>query len=666
MLVFDPLRKDDPRLRFLALVMLAGLGILLAGLWWVQIVSARDYQAKIETQSFRTVRIPAVRGQIRDRNGMVLAENRPTYNLCLYLEELRGAFDRACTPKLTAARAELKHRAEARRAQLGRRLNRQERREFYLGAAQKNALRRDARWEVVSNVVAGLSQRLQKPLPLSRPVFERHYDTRLVLPFPVLANLDPLDVARFEEQALDPVGVDLEIQSTRFYPFQTTAAHVLGYLRRDDSSVEGEEAFFSYRLPDFRGLVGTEFGFDRELRGVAGAKSVLVNSIGYRHTENVWSPAEPGRNVVLTLDLALQQAAERALASAGAGARGAAVVLEVHSGDILAMASSPTLNPNHSIQGFPPGEWDRRMNPKLRPLINRATQENYAPGSIFKMLVGLAALEAGLDPHETIQNPGYIYIGRRQIRDTAPPGAYDFRRAMKLSSNTYFITNGLRAGVENLIRLGQRLHLGERAGLPTRQETAGIFPDYHRVSANWTAGDTANLCIGQGALAVTPLQMAVMTAALANGGNVLWPRLVDRIEPADSAPEAPARIFPSGQVRDRLGVRPQSLAVMREALLADVEDPDGTGRRAAVEGLRICGKTGTAQVTDERNRLVDHTTWFASFAPYEKPKYAVVVMVESGGSGGGACAPLAKLIYTAILDRERQAKAPALAGMGRP
>jgi penicillin-binding protein 2 len=441
---------------------------------------------------------------------------------------------------------------------------------------------------------------------------------------------------------------------------------LLGYVLRDDSSAEGEDAFFSYRLPDYRGAVGVEAGFDAQLRGRAGAEAVLVNNLGYRQTENVWSQPEPGHNVVLTMDLDIQQAAERSLAAhQGEDARAAVVVMDVRTGDVLAMVSSPAINPDYASN-----EPARLNDPKLRPQINRATQENYAPGSILKTVVALACLENGLNPNATIYNPpspenpnhGYIMIGPRQIQDTAPPGAYDFRRAIIRSCNTYFITNGLRAGIENIVRMGEKFHLGERTGLPTRQETKGIFPTLDRVHSGWHDGDTANLCIGQGDIAVTPMQITVMISAIANGGKVLKPRLVERIESQDPASgEAPA-IFPSGVVCDVLGVHPRSLKILQDAMLAETEDPEGTGRAAFMPGLRICGKTGTSQVTDEHNRVVDHTTWFASFAPYENPCYAVVVMVQSGISGGVSCAPIAHDIYEAILNSEKS-NGPALAAL---
>jgi penicillin-binding protein 2 len=203
--------------------------------------------------------------------------------------------------------------------------------------------------------------------------------------------------------------------------------------------------------------------------------------------------------------------------------------------------------------------------------------------------------------------------------------------------------------------MGEKFHFGERMGLPTMQETRGNFPAPERVrSRDWTDGYTANLCIGQGEIDVTPMQMAVEISAIANGGRVLWPRLVERIEPQDPASGEIATNFPSGLVRNELGVHPRSLQILRDAMLGETEDAEGTGKAAVVPGLRICGKTGTAQVQDSANRLTGYNFWFASFAPYESPRYAVVVMVqsESRGSGGVICAPIAHDIYEEIVKKE--------------
>jgi penicillin-binding protein 2 len=397
------------------------------------------------------------------------------------------------------------------------------------------------------------------------------------------------------------------------------------------------------------------------LRGRAGVKSVLVNNLGYRQSETIWAPADPGKNVVLTLDLNLQHAAEKALASAQPDARGAIVIMDPNNGDILALASLPSYDPNLFLPRINRAHWESLMDEDLKPTRSRATQENYQPGSIFKIVTALACLEAGLDPNARIYNPpgpsgrGRIFVGRRPIDDTAPSGEYDFRRAFILSSNTYFITNGLRAGIERIVGIGQRLHLGERSGIPTWQDNGGIFPTLARVRTGWVEGETANLCIGQGALAVTPLQMAVMISAIANGGKVFWPRLVARIDPQDLLSGEKSLAYQQGRLRDNLGVSARTLRIVREAMLADVEDPkEGGGRLAAVPGFRVCGKTGTAQVMDTHNRVIDHTTWFASYAPYENPRYAVIVTVESGKSGGLTCAPVAQKIFQAIQQYENQ------------
>ncbi|HXS69585.1 MAG TPA: penicillin-binding transpeptidase domain-containing protein [Candidatus Polarisedimenticolia bacterium] len=657
MLVFDQLKKNDPQLRLLTAGVLVGLFVLLAGLWWIQIVSAQEFQQHLETQAYRTVRIPAIRGKIFDRNGQTLAENAPNYSVSLYLDDLRDDFSeeyKRLRPSNTVTtpapfwrfwnRKPTVHTVRAR-----------------MTKEQISALTWEARYDVASNVVAEIGERLQHPVSLDFRDFARHYQTKLALPYPVISDINPNLVARFEEQSTTSDGVDLEIQSSRYYPLQTTAAHLLGHLQRDDSSSEGEESYFRYRLPDYRGIVGIEYTLDPYLHGHAGGKSVLVNNQGYRQSENVWEPAEPGSNVVLTIDLRIQQAAEEALSNAPVTyekpVRGAAVVMDVNTGDVLALASSPPFNPNFYVDrhNFPRDYYSRVIQAEGAEK-NRATQENYAPGSIFKTIVGLACLEAGMDPNATIDNPGYIYVGRgSKIGDLAHPGLYDFKRAMSESSNVYFITNGLRyAHIEGIVKLGRRLHLGERIGLDNNQETPGSFPTLKQIHSHWWVGDTANLCIGQGYIAVTPLQMTIMDCALANGGKVLYPRFVDRIEPADPS-EGRALVYPKGVARDYLGVSRHSLEVVRDAMHSEVEE--GTGRLAQIPGFPICGKTGTAEIKDEHGRATGRTVWFLSYAPTDKPRWAVVVMVENGSFGGPTCAPAAKKIYEALL-KAQQTPAP--------
>jgi penicillin-binding protein 2 len=661
MLIFDQLKKSDPQLRLITIAALIGMGILLLGLWFVQVISYRQYAENQKAQSFRTVRIPAIRGKILDRNGVALAENSPSYNVTLYLDELREDFQNEYT-RIRPRRVVTNSLPFYKRWMGGQTVKTEY---VKLTSAQRQQLSWMARYRVVSNVTHRLSVALGQPVTSQYESFLNHYTNQLALPFPILRNLTEAQIARLQEHAVNPRGVDLEIQPLRFYPFNTTAAHIVGVLKHDNSSVKDEDAFFNFRLPDYKGDLGIEWGYDKHLRGKAGVKSVLVNSLGYRQSEQIWTPAEPGKNVVLTLDLKLQQEAELALQNALPGhiVRGAVVVMDPNTGDILAMVSAPSFDPNVYIPKLTTADWRVLSDEVLKPQMNRATQQNYAPGSIFKIVTAAACLENGLNANATIHNPGLIYVGRRPIKDTAPPGEYNFRRAFIRSSNTYFITNGIESGIESILRLGHQLHLGERFDLDTRQVTSGIFPSIRRVRAGWSDGDTANICIGQGEMAVTPLQMAVMISAIANGGKVLKPRLVHRIEPQGGGVSEEAIQFPMGEVRDHLRLSPGTFKAIREAMVADVEHEEGTGKLAAVPGLRICAKTGTAQVTDPQNRVIDLTTWFASYAPFENPKYVVLVMVESGVSGGGTCGPVAQRVYKAIQYREmQQGRQPKLAG----
>lgn len=647
MLVFDQLKKNDSQLRVLAMVIALGLAILLAGLWWVQIVQARGYRASVESQSYRTVRLPSVRGEILDRNGEVLAENRARYNISLYLEDLRGSFRKEylrIRPMRTTTNA-----MAFWKSWLG--LSEIRPVPVRLTAAQSSNLVWDARCHVINQAVTQIAATLRDPtIQLDTNDFKVHYNTRRALPFPVVRDATPTQIARFSEQLSGNIAADLEIQSTRVYPHGSTAAHVLGYLVRDNQPAKDEERDYYHRLPDFRGVVGIEGHFDAELRGRAGGKSVLVNNLGYRQSETILDPTEPGKNVVLTLDLRIQKEAERSLRThAALHGRGAVVVMDVHSGDVLALVSAPASDPNYFIKGFPTNEIARWHEPLLGVQKNRATRELYQPGSTFKLIVALAALESGLDPNEKYHSSGAYFIGKQRWHDTAPPGDYDLRRAIVRSSNSYFITNGLRPGVfARVCDLARRLRLDERFELPLMQESAGRFPSPQRLR-NWRPGDTANISIGQGELAVTPMQMAVLTAALANGGLVLKPRLVDRLEAQDETALTAPTVFPTREIRGELGVSAANLMLLREAMLAETEDAvEGTGRRAQVPGLRICGKTGTAEYKDAKG-ATRNSTWFIAFAPYEQPRHAVVVMIEDGVSGGTSCAPVAADIYRALL-----------------
>jgi penicillin-binding protein 2 len=651
MLIFDQLRRADRELRWLAAFVLLGMLALLVGLWRVQVLSSRKYAESLKDQSVRNVMIPAPRGKILDRNGALLADNQPRFTVNLYLEDLRNQFVFEYTNRI---------RREFIAAHPGAKIT----------TAIKAELNRAARYNVVSNIVWQLSSTvLDQPLILNEKEFNKHYTESLALPMQVLpplqeTSLTERQVAAFMERAVKIPGVELEVEPIRVYPNHASAVHLIGYVRQQVIHSDEEGIAFEDKTPVLVGQVGIESTYDDQLKGKPGIKSILVNNLGYRQREEVWSPPLAGQNVTLTLDLEIQRAAEQALVTAGnvngPDVRGAAVVMDVRTGDILALASAPAYDPNIFIGHVPQEVYAHLIDPKLRPLLNRCFYGSYQPGSTFKIVTGLAAMDANvLDPDRVYASPGYFTLGRRIIRDTAAAGNYNFKEAFKHSSNTYFIDYGLRAGVQRLLEWGNQFGLGDRTGLlGAKQEVSGYFPEvgqrFKKDGALWMEGDTANLCIGQGEIAVTPLQLAVMISAVANGGKVFRPRVVARIDGGDT--EAAPKIFPPAEIVNEVRINPRNLQVVHEAMLADVAEKGGSGVEAFVPGFNICGKTGTAQVKRPQSMGggMDHITWFASYAPFEAPRYAVIVMIESGSSGGGTCAPKAGYIYKKIQQIEQR------------
>lgn len=643
MLIVDQLKRGDAKLRWLAVGVLVGMFVLATGLWFLQVVNYKKYEQSLVTQSYRTIRMPAVRGRILDRNGDILAESRPSYNVNLYLEELR--------PHFQDQYYILKSNAVWRITEENKRVPKDQRKKYTLNLRLQ--LEAQARYMVVRELMNRVSKILQVPLELSEKDFRKHYEEKRSYPLALLENLSPSQVASFAESASTLPGVELQVQSLRSYPHGSMAAHLLGYMGKTESAPGGEEEIeFDYRLPDFKGTVGIEGAFDEQLRGVAGAKSLLVNNMLYRQAENIWLPPKPGDDVILTIDARIQQAAEDALKRQGLGTRAAVVVLDVRNGDILAMASAPTFDPNSFVPRITHAEYARINDPETKPMLNRASFAIYQPGSAFKIVVALAALEAGkLNPHEQFYSKGLYNLGPKKWECTAGAGNFDFHRAFIKSCNCYFIDHGLDVGVDNILRMGNQFCLGEKTGLPTRQDVAGYFPAVgtrrRNMGGPWTAGDTANLSIGQGDIAVTPLQMAVATAAVANGGKVFWPRVVDRLEAEENGFRKVTESFEQGRVRNEVKLSPRNLKIVQEAMRDDVADPEGTGKGAAIAGWQICGKTGTADGRTMR------TTWFVSYAPFDSPRYAVVAMVESGASGGRTCAPMTKWVYEALQKMEQ-------------
>lgn len=675
MLLFDQLNKGDQSLRIVAWGILMGLLLLLSGLWKVQVLSGSAYRERQESQSYRTVRVPAMRGKILDRHGKELAGNTPRYRLDLYLDELRPLFKEEYQKRRTALLATKGGGQESVESSLLTRwiqVFRKPKKGPRLTVAEVDLLARTSRFAVVSNTVAEINRRLKLSLVLSEEALQEHYLSKRALPLPIIPNCTPEQVALITEQGWNLPGVDLERVPTRRYPNGSVASHVVGHLRRDDNYDE-EDGRFNYRMRDYRGAMGLEKAFDHELRGQAGARSILVNSAGYRHRqgEEIIADSQPGLNLVTTLDLELQKEVEKALSSVRGEERGAVVVMDPNTGDVLSMASAPSFDPTEFIDGVSNDRWSNvYMVKPATPLINRAIYGEYAPGSTFKIIDAIGFLESGVDPNEKFtveadpQRPGkghYLY-GKRSIEDTAPPGIYDFRRAFIRSSNSYFMDHALKLGWERVLFWGSTFGLGQRTGIRLPEESAGDFPNLDVVrERGWTGGNLANVSIGQ-QITLTPLQLAVAVSAVANGGKVFWPRLVDRLEPESPLSETPVVRVQPGQIRNEIKANRRNFDLVRTAMRDDVLDAEGTGKTARIDDFAVCGKTGTAEI--KGNGRKDKVTWFASFAPYEAPRYVVIVMVESGSSGGGTCAPVARQVYDYLNRRERGQLPKSLYGNG--
>ena len=627
MFIFDQFKRNDQQLRVVAFGLLAGMVILLVGLWEVQILSSRASQKKMEKNSLRYISIPGVRGKILDRNGNVLADNLPRYDVVLFLEEMRAEFNHERTNTVVQ---------DYRRANPTNKLT----------EVVKNALSQEAAYRVVSNITGKVTTFLGQSVALNRHAFIRRYNDLTYVPFPIMANLNPKQVALFSEQLSDHPSMELEVQPIRNYPNATTAAHLLGYVQREKGD-NGPD--------DFLGKNGLESKFDDELHGTAGTNWVVINSSGYRQSEQVEVPAEPGNDLYLTIDLALQQATEKALSKCdvtdGSIVRGAAIVIDVNTGDILALASAPSYDPNGFITGRSAADQALWADPKYKPEFNRAILGSYNPGSTFKIITALACMESGvMDPTEKYYSEGFFRSANHTIHDEAPAGYYDFHRAFYKSSNTYFIYYGLKAGLAKITEVGRRFHFGEKTDKDSTRENVGRFPRPEEVGHKWNKSSTADVCIGQ-EIEASPLQLACFTATIASGGKMYWPRMVSHLKSPATGEEK--MINAAGRLRDQVKMNPQHLELIHQAMLADTENPDASAYAAfhnaklGTTKFHVAGKTGTAERISTEG-LKTKVTTFISYAPYEAPRYAVVVMAEHGKFGGTSCAPAACAIYQAL------------------
>jgi len=595
-----PFDDEFLRVRVVLAVMMLFFLVLGGRLWHVQVTRGPSFEQDQLKQSLRRVRLPGVRGRLFDRHGEIVADNRPSYTVSIYLEELR----------------------------------------------------QPGKWEKTINRVEALVQELEGvlgvPASLSREEIRTHIHRRLPLPLVAWRDLGPEAVARFAEQAGRKPGVEIQAESVRVYPFKRAAAHALGYVGRADIE-QNEEEPYHYYLPEVAGRSGLEKVLDPYLRGEEGGRLLRVDATGYRRYDFKQREPQPGRDVMLTMDMRIQQIAERVLGEDA----GSVVVLDPRNGDVLALASNPGFDPNEFVPSIPARLWETLNTDERAPMLNRAVAGGYAPGSTFKTVTALAGLESGrCDPNEHHNCPGYFQLGRATFRCWyhAGHGSIPLRRAIEQSCNIYFFHMGLEIGQPRLHEMATRMGLGAKTGIDLDFEIAGLVPDdrWKRRTQNdaWRDGDTCNVSIGQGALVVTPLQMASLTSVIANGGKLYRPRLVRGVREFGDGPFSQQ---PPEVVRD-MNWDPAHIQLVREGMRDVVNGTRGTARRVALPGISIAGKTGTAEFgrKDERKRHA----WMIAFAPFDAPRYAVALLVDEGISGGETAAPRMRELMRGIFEAD--------------
>lgn len=534
--------------------------------------------------------IPAPRGQITDRNGAPMAQSRVSYNLGLKFPTPLEFTD---TQAVNFARSQ----------------------------------------------ILTAEKLLGRKFPVTDETIIQHYKNRGILPLFIAEDLPAEQIAAVSRGL--GTGLVLQPGYLRHYPLNTLAGHIIGYVGKlaplSVKEIENKDLIF----PDSEGREGLEKVFDGELRGTPGVLNLTLNAEGKRTTERVISDPIPGYNIITTLDLKVQKACEDVLAASGR--RGAVVVIDPNNGEILGMASRPSFDPNVFIPFVRPEVFKKLNDDPAVPLYPRAFRSAYPPGSTFKTIVGIAALESGEITAKTrIGCPGGLQVGNFYFRNhrSGFSGNLTLAEALAQSCNTWFYQVGLKIGAQPIIEWSHALGLGKRTGIPLAAESAGNIPtdDYmlkvhHRKILQ---GDVANMSIGQGDILVTPLQMAQAMSIIAAGGTFHQTRLVKQVQSIDNRVVA---AYPD-RVRAELNIGEENLADLKKGLT--MVTSQGTGTRASVKGIKVAGKTGTAQwgpLSKRRN-----AAWFTGFAPADNPLYAFAAIVEGNPgeslAGGANAAPI--------------------------
>jgi len=612
------LQQFQLRVGIAGVVVLIAFGLLAARFFYLQVLQHDVYRAKAEDNRISIVPVLPNRGLLLDRHGVIVARNYQGYTLEIF-------------PRKVAS---------------------------------------------LERTIDELAE-LVDIQPRDRARFRKLLaETRNAESLPIRSRLSDEEAASFAANRWRYEGVELKARLFRQYPYGDVGSHILGYLGRvdtaDQTRLEEEGLDANYRGTEFIGKAGVEASYEAELHGTTGFEQVEIDAAGRGIRTLSRTPSQPGNNVRLTLDMRLQRVAESAFGER----RGALVAIEPASGDVLALVSKPGFDPNQFVDGIDPQYW-AELNANIdKPLNNRAISGVYPPGSTFKPYMALAALELGKRRYNsTIQDPGYFEFGGRRFRDSRPGGngTVDLYKSIVVSSDTYYYQLANDLGIDAIAGFMKNFGFGARTGIDLAGEATGVLPSpewklkrFKRPEQQrWYAGETISIGIGQGYNAYTPLQLAQAMATLASGGTMHKPRLVAQVD----NPRTGERRLVDSEVTMRARLKPEHVDFVKRAMAG--VNKEGTGARAfAGAQYTSGGKTGTAQVigmkqgekydeTKVAERFRDHSL-FIAFAPLESPKIALAVVVENGGFGARAAAPIART----VLDYFLLGKLPA--GMIRP
>ena len=582
--------KMERRILFCALGLILPLLLLLVRLWQIQVLAGTEFSYEAQCQTLRMLRISPVRGSIYDREGNLLVRNKANYDLVFHLSEMRQG----------GAKQTLQH---------------------------------------VMKVADDFSRILGREHGLSANTIRNRLISRTSEPFIVFSYLTEGELAKTTEMFPMPAGVEIRARNGRAYMYPGLASHILGrtgwHVARWER--QGEDYIQSFAMQEIIGLTGLEKQYNTELTGSSGEEILQVDASGYQKDKLYEVPAHNGYDLRLSIDIKGQQIAERLLD----GHCGAFVVVDVETGGVLVMASAPTYDLSHWSKELYADLIDKEKNPDM-PLFHRALDGQYMPGSIFKPLVGLAALESGaIQPDEHYDCIGTFHLGNRKIdcASRAVHGDIDIVGGITMSCNGFFINAGLKTGVDRMQSVLCNAGIGERTEIDFKETVSGVRPSrdilYKRRKRSWLKGDTALASIGQGEVLVTPLQVAIYCAALANGGRLLRPYLVQSVVDENGASIHEAATI----VRHRLPVTEEHLEVIRRGMEGAVMAPRGSAKVMRDCGMAVAAKTGTAEVQGKDGKFKN--TWIMCYGPLSHPKYSVVCLIERGASGGRTAGPLA-------------------------